>query len=441
MKKTFRTLHLWLSIPFGIFITIICLTGASLVFEQEITNALNPHLYYVTPPAGAQPLQPSQLAQRIKEQMPDTLQLSSIQFYADEKMNCMASFKNAPRRTLSVNPYTGEVNGWTKSYAFFQTMRKLHRYLMDSPASRGEKTVGKVVVGISTLMLVVILITGVVIWFPSSKKALKNRLSVSCTKGWFRFWYDSHVSLGIYVTIFLLFMALTGLTWSFNWYRTAAYSLFGGAEQPNTAMAHNAPAHENGNARESREAKAGDETQVSQESQPEQKEGKRGRSGQRGRGNQEGSTDQKQGAESEEQAKSEGQGRPEGRGERGGRGEHPFNYAVWDNVLSELKGMYPVFKTITLSERNAQIAPNPKSLMRRTDTATFNPRNGEIKEMSYYKDAPRSQALRGWFYSFHTGNWGGMITKIIYFLSALIGGILPLSGYYMWLRKKKKKHA
>lgn len=402
MKKTFHTLHLWLSIPFGIFITIICLTGASLVFEQEITNALNPHLYYVTPPAGARPLQPSQLAQRIKEQMPDTLQLSSIQFYADEKMNCMASFKNAPRRTLSVNPYTGEVNGWTKSYAFFQTMRKLHRYLMDAPASRGERTVGKVVVGISTLMLVVILITGVVIWFPSSKKALKNRLSVSCTKGWFRFWYDSHVSLGIYVTIFLLFMALTGLTWSFTWYRTAAYSLFGGAEQPDTAMAHNASAHDNGNAKEPRRTKAGDETQTSQ---PEQKEGKRGRSGQ-----------------------------------RGGRGEHPFNYAVWDNVLSELKGMYPVFKTITLSEREAQIAPNPKSLMRRTDTATFNPRNGEIKEMSYYKDAPRSQALRGWFYSFHTGNWGGMITKIIYFLSALIGGILPLSGYYMWLRKKKKKH-
>ena len=403
MKKTFHTLHLWLSIPFGIFITIICLTGASLVFEQEITNALNPHLYYVTPPAGARPLQPSQLAQRIKEQMPDTLQLSSIQFYADEKMNCMASFKNAPRRTLSVNPYTGEVNGWTQSYAFFQTMRKLHRYLMDAPASRGEKTVGKVVVGISTLMLVVILITGVVIWFPSGKKALKSRLSVSCTKGWFRFWYDSHVSLGIYVTIFLLFMALTGLTWSFTWYRTAAYSLFGGAEQPDTAMAHNASAHDNGNAKEPRRAKAGDETQTSQ---PEQKEGKRGRSGQ-----------------------------------RGGHGEHPFNYAVWDNVLSELKGMYPVFKTITLSEREAQIAPNPKSLMRRTDTATFNPRNGEIKEMSYYKDAPRSQALRGWFYSFHTGNWGGMITKIIYFLSALIGGILPLSGYYLWLKKKKKKHA
>ena len=58
-------------------------------------------------------------------------------------------------------------------------------------------------------------------------------------QGWFHFWYDSHVSLGFYATIFLLIMALTGLTWSFRWYRTGFYALFGAStEQPQQTAAH-----------------------------------------------------------------------------------------------------------------------------------------------------------------------------------------------------------
>ena len=46
-------------------------------------------------------------------------------------------------------------------------------------------------------------------------------------KGWRRFWYDLHVAGGMYTLIFLLAMALTGLTWSFSWYRTGFYKVFG----------------------------------------------------------------------------------------------------------------------------------------------------------------------------------------------------------------------
>ena len=106
-----------------------------------------------------------------------------------------------------------------KPCVFFQTTRELHRWLMDAPAAKGQKSVGKAVVGVTTLLLVVILVSGLVIWIPRTRKALKHRLKVSCNKGWRRFWYDSHVALGFYAALFLLVMALTGLTWSFGWYR------------------------------------------------------------------------------------------------------------------------------------------------------------------------------------------------------------------------------
>lgn len=51
-KKLFRKLHLWLSVPFGILIALICFSGAMLVFEDEVTQWAKPHLYRVSEPSG-----------------------------------------------------------------------------------------------------------------------------------------------------------------------------------------------------------------------------------------------------------------------------------------------------------------------------------------------------------------------------------------------------
>ena len=367
--KVFKKIHLWLSVPVGLIITIICLTGAALVFERDITESLNPQLYKTEYTEGAVPLKPSELVMHIRRQVPDSLELTSLQLPGEPDGVCMAGFKGAGKRSLSVNPYTGEVNGWTQSYSFFQTMRKLHRWLMDVPPQKGDKTAGKFIVGISTLLMVIILVSGVVIWVPRNRKALKNRLTVSCTKGWLRFWYDSHVSLGIYATLFLLVMALTGLTWSFQWYRTAAYGLFG--------------------------------VSASRPPMPPQQGDKSGK-------------------------------KPEGKREK------TFDYAVWDNVTAEIRNQYPKCASIQLGIKNAQV--NTGGNMRQNDIVSFDARSGKIKEITLYKDVPKAQKMKGWFYAFHTGSWGGTTTKILYFLSAFIGGILPLSGYYLWLKKKKRQN-
>ena len=123
--------------------------------------------------------------------------------------------------------YTGEIKGRNERSPFFLTMFKLHRWLLDSAKPEGGIFWGKMIVGISTIMFVFVLITGVVIWVPRTRKALNNRLKVVTNKGWKRFWYDLHVSAGIYATILLLIMGLTGLTWSFPWYRNAFYKVFG----------------------------------------------------------------------------------------------------------------------------------------------------------------------------------------------------------------------
>ncbi len=391
MKKIFAKIHLWLSLPLGIVLTVVCLSGAVLVFEGEITRALHPELYRVAAPADARPLRPSQLAGRIGGQMPDSLHLVSLQLSARSDEPCMAAFRETGRRQLSVDPYTGNVNGWTESPAFFGTVRKLHRWLLDPPPSKGEKSIGNAIVGVSTLALVVILVSGLILWIPRSRKALRNRLKVSCSDGR-RFWHDCHVSLGFYATLLLLVMALTGLTWSFGWYRTAAYALFGGT--PQIAVAQEFPARKtDSGSRQSRE-----------------------RSGERNTGR------EHDGTQAETEAR-------------------PFDYAVWDAVLGQLTTHCTAYKTITLTRTEAQVAR--QSAMRRIDRATFDPRSGRLAEIARYEDTPRQQRLRGWFYAFHTGTWGGIWTKILYFLAALVGASLPLTGYWLWWRrctKKRKTH-
>ena len=60
-----------------------------------------------------------------------------------------------------------------------------------------------------------------------SRKGLKNGIQIALRKGKTCFWHDLHAAGGIYVLLLVLVMALTGLTWSFDWYKNAFYTLFG----------------------------------------------------------------------------------------------------------------------------------------------------------------------------------------------------------------------
>lgn len=168
MRNFYHWLHLWLSVPVGLFFSIICLTGALMVFEKEITGV-------------------------VLEVAPQYVE-------------------------------TSEITG-TPKIPFFRKVRYLHRYMLDKPAESGAMTTGKMIVGVTTLTSLVILVSGFLLWLPRSRRGLLRRLSIRTNRGWRCFWRDLHVSLGFYSAVFLLLMALTGLTWSFGWYHDLTYSL------------------------------------------------------------------------------------------------------------------------------------------------------------------------------------------------------------------------
>lgn len=398
MRKIFHNIHLWLSVPFGILITLICFSGAALVFEKEVMELCHRELYFVKKVEAA-PLPMEQLMTKVAATLPDSVSVTGVNISSDPERAYQVTLSKPRRASMYVDQYTGEIMGKYERAPFFNFMFRMHRWLLDSMKQDGGIFWGKMIVGTSTLMFVFVLISGIAVWWPRTRKALKNSLKIVANKGWRRFWYDLHVAGGMYALVFLLAMALTGLTWSFQWYRTGFYKTFGVEVQP--GMGH-------GNAAANATAKGG--------KREESPEGRSGRPGNRGE-------------------------KPEGRGEhsesREGRKRSP--YTNWQQIYEQLAEANPDYKLISISDGSASVALPRFGNQRGTDRYKFNPRNGEITETTLYKDLDNSGKIRGWIYSVHVGSWGGMLTRILTFIAALVGASLPLTGYYLWIRRLMKR--
>src|ERR1700741_3086022 len=78
MRIFFRRIHLYLGLAAGIVITITCLTGGILVFQEELEHSFNHECYYVQP--GTAPLPVEQLIAGLKEKTPG-LKVNNIKVY------------------------------------------------------------------------------------------------------------------------------------------------------------------------------------------------------------------------------------------------------------------------------------------------------------------------------------------------------------------------
>lgn len=361
IRKLFKQLHIWLSIPLGVVMSITCFTGAVLIFEGEITRSIYRDVYYVDDVRSA-PLLIDEIVATVEPELIEGQRIMSITIFDDAERSYEVALSAPESKTLLVDQYSGEIRGETQKIELFRTMFRMHRWLMDSRPNDGGVFWGKLIVGISTLMMALVILTGIVIWWPKSLKMWLSRSKMALRLGWHRFWYDLHVVGGIYATLLLLVMALTGLTWSFTWYNKGFYALFG-AEAP-------------------RGGKHGSKGVVREV------------------------------------------------------GDTVTDYLHWQDVYDRLAAANPDAPKITIADGTASVAPVGVINKRATDSYTFDTTTGEITSEDLYSDRAKSRKMRGVIYSLHVGNFGGMFTRVLWFLAAMLGATLPLTGYYLWIKRK-----
>lgn len=367
-KKVFRKIHLWLSVPTGIFIALICFSGAMMVFEKEITELCRHDLYFVQEVKGST-LPEQRLVEIVTATLPDSVTVTGVKTFPEADRAWQVSLSKPRRASVFIDQYTGEIKGRYERLPFFDTMFHLHRWLLDP-----SKSIGKCIVGVCTLLLVIILVTGLLMWLTNRKKPLTQSLKISCNKGWHRFWHDLHVAGGIYATIFLLAMALTGLTWSFSWYRTGFYAMLG---VDASSGGHGRPATEQVAAPRHQHPEAPDITEATNGTRPHRHD--------QADGNRPEGSEATDGTRPHRHDRADGN-RPEGVGRHGNHSE--------------------------------------------AKAAEATPRSGSND---------RAASVRSTIYKIHTGGWGGIIAKIITFLAALLCATLPITGYYLWIRRLRNK--
>ncbi|WP_276498683.1 PepSY-associated TM helix domain-containing protein [Pontibacter litorisediminis] len=240
-RKFFNDVHLWLGIASGLVLFVVCLTGTIYTFRDEVEQLMDPGKYRVEVPADAQPMAPSALIAQLEQELKGKVVNLSIpedkastysvgiapasgpEGKPNEKGGEKGKGGGGRPATYYVNPYTGAVVGTPESGTseFFGTVMRLHRWLLI------EGDVGKVIVGASTIIFTFLVLTGLVLWFPVKRKNWKQGLKIKTNAKWKRVNHDLHNTLGFYSSILLLIMALTGLCWSFEWYRDGLSSVMG----------------------------------------------------------------------------------------------------------------------------------------------------------------------------------------------------------------------
>ena len=216
VRSALSWLHLWVGLAAGTLFAVIGLSGAVLVFHEDLLQWQHPQL------AGHEVRADGEVLAAILEreaphglrsiQMPDASMPTFIGFYEDGRRGYFASGDGA---TLLMRSADDDVLLW---------LHELHTHLLGGEA--GEQLVG--VVGWIALGL---MLTGLYLWWPAWGRMLAhlrmyNRPPV-------RRWLTWHRSTGVLLLPLLLLITATGVGMV---YHTGARSLltglFGGGETP-----------------------------------------------------------------------------------------------------------------------------------------------------------------------------------------------------------------
>jgi uncharacterized iron-regulated membrane protein len=223
-KKLIGKIHLWLGLSSGIIVFIIAITGCLYAFQEEIQNITEEYRFVKEQNVNFLP--PSKLVGIAKKELPNKL-LHAIKY--NEKNNAVEAefyqYEPSYYYTVFINPYTGKVlKTVNHEEGFFAFILDGHFNLWL------PHEIGQVVVSVATLIFLVLLVSGLILWYPKNKNAAKQRFSFKWKKGtkWKRKNYDLHNITGFYVLIIGIIFAITGLVWGFQWFAYSYYTMSGG---------------------------------------------------------------------------------------------------------------------------------------------------------------------------------------------------------------------
>ncbi len=208
----------------GAIILTMSVSGVLLAYQRQIIAWSNRDHRVSPPPGKVDRLPAGDLLSRVQREvgaLPGTLLLRS-----DRQTPAEAGY-GRDRITL-VNPYTGAIVGESspRVRAFFRSTEEWHRWL---GSLGGSSSPMRTVTGFCNLLFLVLLLSGLVLWFPRAwtwKKVRPSVLFQPGLRGRARNW-NWHNTAGFWAAVPLSAIVFSGVVMSFGWANDLVYRLTG----------------------------------------------------------------------------------------------------------------------------------------------------------------------------------------------------------------------
>ncbi|MEP6804807.1 MAG: PepSY-associated TM helix domain-containing protein [Flavobacterium sp.] len=226
-KLKIRFLHKWLGLISGLIVFIVSITGCIFCFHDEIKDITRKE-WRLVEPQNKPFILPSVLQEKAKEILP-TYKSSMVSYYGRNRSAIVYAYSDTENRYLYFNPYTGKILRVEDPESdFFMIVEYIHLYLLL------PDYIGKHIIGGATIIFILLLISGIIQWWPKRRIDIKRSFSVKWSARWRRVNYDWHNTSGFYITIIAVIIAITGLTFTYEWVGNGIYKGFNFGGDKNT---------------------------------------------------------------------------------------------------------------------------------------------------------------------------------------------------------------
>ncbi|GGB25414.1 membrane protein [Sphingomonas metalli] len=198
--------HFYAGLIVAPFLLILSVTGAIYLFNDEIEDAFSPARRFV--PAVVTPLPPSRLVAAALAAVPGNATRIDMPAARDRPALVFVTATHGPPQRVAVDPGSGRVIG---RFVYIRTLvgiaDTVHGSLM-----LGQ--VGEVLVELAAGWALVLIATGLYLWWPRGRRGLAGLLYPRWTARGRVFWRDLHASTGVWTIALIGFLLLTGLPWA-----------------------------------------------------------------------------------------------------------------------------------------------------------------------------------------------------------------------------------
>ncbi|MFE5426331.1 PepSY-associated TM helix domain-containing protein [Peribacillus simplex] len=209
LYRTVWRWHFYAGITFAPLLIILAVTGSIYLFKPQIEQVLYQNYQEVIPQGEKIPA--SQQIETVKKLYPDAVVTKYHPGENASRSSEVSITSNNESFTIFIDPYTGKSIGKLNDEdRIMDKIEEIHGELMAG-------TLGDRIVELAACWAVVLIVSGLYLWYPKNKLNLSGVLFPRINKGKNTFRRDLHAVPAFWITAGMLFLIMTGLPWSGFW--------------------------------------------------------------------------------------------------------------------------------------------------------------------------------------------------------------------------------